>query len=585
MPDIFHDQIKNHLHGALMEALKQMTDQFSPHQLYGHWTTPPQMALGHLSFPCFSLSPVLKRPPAQIAQELAQNIPPQRFIRKLQPTGPYLNFFLNMHTTAPFLLQSIGEGTFFSGPFKTHPPKTMIEYFQPNTHKEIHVGHLRNLCLGQAMVEIHRYLGYDIVSATYPGDSGAHVAKVLWYLQQKKPPLPDHSHQDLGEWLGDLYTQANQLLAQEQDPQQREQNHRELAAIVKAVCQRSGQYFSLWEKTRQWSLQHIQNICQWAGAQFDHWYFESEMDAPSLAFAQKLYREGKLIKDDGAIGMDLKAEKLGICLLIKRDGNGLYATKDLELARKKFDDYGIEQSIYVVDKRQALHFKQVFKTLEKIGYPQAKNCHHLAYEFVELPEGAISSRSGHTISAQTLIAAMKCEIEQNFLSRYSDWDQPAKDQVADQVAQAAIKYGMISVDNNKKIVFNLKNWLKLDGESGPYIQYVHARIHSLLAKTGLNEITQCDWSELQHPLEESLLLQLSQFNHSVENACAHYNTALLASYLYHLAKKFNSFYAQCPVLKAPTENQKMLRAHLAHKTSLVLKKGLALLAIPAPEKM
>ena len=559
-----------------------MNGAFSPEKLYGYWSLAPQKKMGHLAFPCFPLSGVLKSNPAQIAQKLADRIPKSDLIKKIHPIGPYLNFFLNMEVVAPFLMGQIHRGDFFLGPFKKNLPKTMIEYFQPNTHKEVHVGHLRNLCLGQAMVELHRYLGFHTIASTYPGDSGTHVAKVLWYMKKENPRPPAH---DRGEWLGLLYTRANESLNKEQHLEKQEQNRRELTAILKSIGDQSGDSFELWKQTRQWSLEHIQEICQWAQIKFDQWYFESDLDAPSLAFVRQLYREGKLIKDQGAIGMDLKDEKLGLCLLIKQDGNGLYATKDLELARQKFDDYGIQKSIYVVDKRQSFHFKQVFKTLEKIDYPQAKNCYHLEYEFVELPDGAISSRKGNIISAQTLIEEMQKGINEKFLTRHCDWESEEKTRVAHQVAQGAIKYAMTCVDNNKKIVFNMQDWLQLDGESGPYIQYTHARIQSLISKIEIHPISQCDWSELKHPLEESLVIDLSQFNNIVEKSCDHYKTSLLTSYLYDLSKEFNSFYAQCPLMKAETGNLKMIRCHLAHKTGLVLAQGLKLLGIPAPHKM
>ena len=579
---IFHDHIKAQLHSSLIKMLQGLGVETSGEELAGHWSLPPQREMGHLSFPCFPLAKTLRKSPAQIASELAESMAPeidaQNFIREINPTGPYLNFWLRMETVAPSLLGKIASGDFFRGPFKTRLPKTMIEYFQPNTHKEVHVGHLRNLCLGLAMVKCHDYLGYPIVSATYPGDSGTHVAKVLWYLQREKPTPPEGD--DLGEWLGTIYALANQALDKSKD------GGRELADILKAIGEESGASFEQWQQTRQWSLDHIKKICHWAGVTFDHWYFESEVDIPSLEFARQLYEQGKLVKDDGAIMMKLEKEKLPPCLLIKRDGNGLYATKDLELARRKFEDYGIEKNIYVVDKRQSLHFKQVFKTLEKIGYEQAKNCYHLEYEFVELPDGAISSRKGNIISAQSFIDEMQQTIRENFLTRYEDWSSEEKNRVADQVAQGAIKYGMASVDSNKKIVFDMKSWLQLDGESGPYIQYAHARIQSLLGKISLgDDLSTCDWSQLQHPLEQSLVVELAQFNNVVESACDHYKTSLLTSYLYDLAKLFNSFYAQCPILKADGENLGQVRAHLAHKAGLVLAKGLELLGIPAPHKM
>ena len=180
---------------------------------------------------------------------------------------------------------------------------------------------------------------------------------------------------------------------------------------------------------------------------------------------------------------------------------------------------------------------------------------------------------------------MQTAIKENFLTRYPDWSPQEKQRVADQVAQGAIKYGMTSIDNNKKIVFNMEDWLQLDGESGPYIQYAHARIQSLLVKIAPNKISECDWSQLVHPLEQALVVKLSQFNNIVESACDRYKTSFLTNYLYELARQFNSFYTQCPLLKAKTENHRMMRFHLAHKTGLVLARGLQLLGIPAPHKM
>ena len=400
-----HNAIRLQLHDALIHTLKCLGKKVASEKLFFHWTLPPRKDMGHMSFPCFPLAKALGCPPQEIAEKLREklsgNLPSKswNFIKEVAAAGPYLNFTLNMETVAPFLIDAIEKRIFFSRPFGENLPKTMIEYFQPNTHKSIHVGHLRNLCLGQAMVEIHRYLGYQVVSASYPGDSGTHVAKVLWYLERKKPPTPLKNR---GKWLGSAYAEATQ-----QWDREKENEPHALANIIKDIARGSGKTFHLWKETREWSLQHIREICSWAEVDFDQWYFESEVDIPSLALAQKLFKEKKLIKDDGAIIMDLRDEKLGVCLLVKRDGNGLYATKDLELARRKFEDHGIKKNIYVVDKRQSLHFKQVFQTLEKIGYENAKYCYHLAYEFVELPEGAISSRTGNIVSAQTLIEEME----------------------------------------------------------------------------------------------------------------------------------------------------------------------------------
>ena len=207
----------------------------------------------------------------------------------------------------------------------------------------------------------------------------------------------------------------------------------------------------------------MQAVYEWADVKFDSWYWESDVDASSVKLINEYYEKGLFVKDDGAIGIDLKAEKLGFCLLLKSDGTGLYATKDLELARRKFIDHKVEKSIYIVDNRQSLHFKQVFKTLEKMGFDNAKNCYHLQYEMVELSDGAMSSRKGNIVALQELIDQMVNTIKNHHLEKYkNDWSDAEIDSVANIVASGAIKYGMTRVDSNKKIIFDMDEWLKLD---------------------------------------------------------------------------------------------------------------------------
>jgi arginyl-tRNA synthetase len=581
---IMFDPIKK----SISEAISQkITNNFSAQDLtvekiYDLITLAPNLKMGHLAFPCFPLAKSLKKAPPMIANELAENFKAQGYIKEVKAIGPYLNFFLNPKAVAEYLFSAIENGEYFKTKLKSSAEKAMIEYFQPNTHKEVHVGHLRNLCLGETVVNLHRYAGHETIACTYPGDSGTHVAKVVWYLHEMKPEQPST---DLANWLGEIYSKANAVLEEQRGTDKEEENRIKLTEILKQIHDESGEYYETWLKTREWSIEHMKEICSWAGVEFERWYFESQVDAPSMQYAQKLYEQGKLTKDDGAIGMDLSEDKLGFCILIKSDGNGLYATKDVELARKKFEEFDVKRSIYVVDQRQSFHFKQVFKTLEHIGFDQAKDCYHLAYEFVELPDGALSSRKGNIVSGMDLINSMQETVKNEFLKKYEDWDQKQKDLVAKQVAMGAIKYAMLCVDNNKKIVFDMKEWLKMDGESGPYIQYAHARIKSLVEKAAVNDLSTADFAKLTHEAELELMLQLLQFNQLVLNACDKYQTSMLTSYLYDTSKVFNKFYAQCSVSQAETEELKYARLALCQASAKVLEKGLELLGIPAPSRM
>jgi arginyl-tRNA synthetase len=310
------------------------------------------------------------------------------------------------------------------------------------------------------------------------------------------------------------------------------------------------------------------------------------VDSASVKWVKELFAEGKLIESEGAIGMDLSEQKLGFCVLLKTDGNGLYSTKDLELARRKFQDYHIEKNIYVVDTRQALHFQQVFAVLDRLSFPQAKNCYHLQYNFVELPDGAMSSRKGNIVPITALIQQMQEHVKSHYLSRYKDEWSPAEiDATAIIVAKGAIKYGMLKMDPNKKIIFDMNEWLRIDGDSGPYIQYAYARIQSILRKFAFDENSKITGENLVHPLELQLSVFLSQFNSLVISAIELYRPSLMCNYLYDLSKLFSQFYAECSIGYAETPDLQKERLYLSHATALVLKQGLELLGIPVPSRM
>lgn len=551
-------------------------------EIYGLLMDPPNPDMGDYAFPCFILAKTLKKSPPQIAQELSSAM--ASGAAQAIAVGPYLNFKFSVDELGAKVCEPILSGEYFKRKLAKDLPKTMIEYSQPNTHKELHVGHMRNACLGDAVVRMHRYVGYEIISTTFPGDVGTHVAKCLWYLKNKNTePIP---HESKGEWLGQIYSKAHLLLEDEIGTAKEEQNRAELTAILKQLEQKNGEYYDLWSETRQWSIDLMNSIYEWIGIQFDRWYWESDVDADSVKYIQELYKQGHLIQSEGAIGMDLEEEKLGFCLLLKSDGTGLYATKDVELARRKFNDFSIQKSIYVVDMRQALHFKQVFKVLEKLGFEQAKNCFHLQYNFVELPDGAMSSRKGNIIPIMRLVREMEEKVKTQYLSRYQgEWDSSEINKVAHQVAQGAIKYGMLRQDTNKKIVFDMSEWLKIEGESGPFVQYSCARIKSLVRKLQPESKGQLNWSLLTHPGERALMQHLAHFNGNVVLATENYRPSAICTYLYELAKKFNYFYHECSIGQAESIDLKSTRLTLAKATGTALEIGLSILGIPAPDRM
>lgn len=580
---IKHDAIRLLATGLIAEAIKKIDASLSDNEIYKALVNPPQSHLGDLAFGCFILAKNLKKSPPQVATEIAAHFPSSPYIEKVQAAGPYLNITFTPQAHGDLVLKTILEGSYFKLPLLEKSPKTMIEYSQPNTHKELHVGHMRNLCLGDAIVRMLRYSGRDIVSATFPGDMGTHVAKCLWYMKKHNQEPPPATEQ--GEWLGRMYSKANLLLEDQNGTPQEEINRQELTAILKQLEAGEGPYFELWKETREWSIALMKKVYQWADVEFDEWYFESEMDAPSAAWVKQLYAEGKLEKSEGAIGKNLESENLGFCMLLKSDGTGLYATKDLLLAKHKFEDVHIEKSVYIVDMRQALHFKQVFRVLELLGFEQAKNCFHLQYNYVELPDGAMSSRKGNIVPLSDLVRKMEEHVKTNYLSRYeNEWPKEDIELIASQVAKGAIFYGMLRMDTNKKIVFDMNEWLKLDGESGPFVQYSYARIASLGRKFP-RQATAPQWNLLTHASERQLMQSLAGLNTAIATAAENFKPAAICSYLYDIAKSFNGFYHECPIGTEKDAAVREARLALAEAVGKTLKQGLAVLGIPAPEKM
>lgn len=580
---IKHDSIRFLATKKISEAIQKMGQSLSEDEIYKALVEPPQSDMGDLAFGCFTLAKALKKGPPQIAGEIAQNFSADPFIEKVQAAGPYLNITFSPVCHGTQVLETILDGSFFKKPLVEKSPKTMIEYSQPNTHKELHVGHMRNLCLGDAIVRMLRYSGRDIVASTFPGDMGTHVAKCLWYMKKhNQEPVPETGK---GEWLGRMYSKANLLLEDQNGTPQEAINRQELTDILHQLESKSGPYFELWKETREWSIALMKKVYDWAGVHFDEWYFESEMDSPSVAWVKDLYAQGKLEKSEGAIGKNLEAENLGFCMLLKSDGTGLYATKDLLLAKHKFEDVHIEKSVYVVDMRQALHFKQVFRVLEMLGFEQAKNCFHLQYNYVELPDGAMSSRKGNIVPLTELVHRMEEHVKTTYLHRYeNEWSKEDIVRTAEQVAKGAIFYGMLRMDTNKKIVFDMNEWLKLDGESGPFVQYSYARIASLGRKFPRTQ-KNVDWSKLTHSSERQLMQALFGFNSAVAQAAENFKPAAICTYLYETAKKFNVFYHECPIGTEKDEATREARLALASAVGVTLKNGLSVLGMPAPEKM
>ena len=353
-------------------------------------------------------------------------------------------------------------------------------------------------------------------------------------------------------------------------------------------------YAPLWLKTRQWSLDEFEHILQLMDIKLDVWFFESDVDEPSKQIAEDLIRMG--IADDerpsgGAVIVKID-EKLGLTkekyrtnVILRSDGTSLYLTKDLALAKVKFDAYHVDRSVYVVDMRQSLHLQQAFKILELMGYKQAEKCHHLGYGFVSLPEGAMSSRRGRIVLFKDVYDEASRRVLAEIERKNPDLPSELRQEVAGQVGLGALAYGMLSVDNNKDIVFDMESALNFDGHTGPYIQNAHVRANSILKKAGGEIPANAD---IDYPLtshEIQLIDKISRFPDLVQQAAREYRPLVIATYAYDLANTFHSFYHAVPVLQAESEPIRLARLRLVAAARQTLANALHLLSIAAPQVM
>jgi len=539
---------------------------------------------------------------AERAQELAAAI--VEYLRdtagysRLEATKGYLNLYFSPAEYSQSLVDTVIElGTNF-GRGVPKGERVMIEYAQPNTHHSFHIGHFRNAILGEVLARILEFAGFDTIRATYPGDLGLSVITVLWMYQKfYRGQEPEGVH-ERGQWLLKIYVEAVALLEPKEGETPEEISRREAYEAERRELYRKWDAHDpavreLWFKTRQWSLDELYDIFRMLDIKMDVWFFESEVDEPAKAIVEELVALG--IADDerpqgGAVvvrideKLGLKKEKYRSNILLRSDGTTLYLTKDLALAKTKFETYHVDRSIYVVDVRQSLHLQQAFKILEMWGFPQAAKCHHLGYGFVSLPEGAMSARRGRLVLfkdvADEAIRRVMAEIEQ----KNPDLPQDGRQTVAQQVGLGAMIYAMLSVDNNKDMVYDLQAALNFDGHTGPYIQNAHVRANSILKKAeGIPPQASFDYPLTSH--EVQLIDLISRFPATAHLAAQEYRPLVIATYAYELASTFHSFYHVVPVIQTKDARVRAARLRLVAAARQTLANALRLLDIEAPQVM
>ncbi|HLE23387.1 MAG TPA: arginine--tRNA ligase [Anaerolineales bacterium] len=535
---------------------------------------------------------------AELAAKVAPSLRPPPGVSRIEADRGYLNVYFE---TAVFAARVVAEVEQAGTNYGSGPPRgerVMVEYAQPNTHHSIHIGHARTAILGESLARIVEFSGFDTVRASYPGDIGLGVITCVWaYARFYAGQEPQGVH-ERGRWLAAIYAEATALLEPKEDetPEgraRREGYDRERREMLLRWSEGDPEVRRLWEKTRQWSLDELNEILATLDIHMDVFFYESQVEDSSKQMVEELIAQGiadderptggpVIVRIDEKLG--LKKEKYRTAVLLRSDGTSLYLTKDLALARVKFEQYGVDRSIYVVDVRQSLHFQQAFKILELWGFPQAAKCHHLAYGFLTLPEGAISSRRGNVIFLKDVTDEAMRRVEAVIAEKNPDMPAAQRPAVASQVGLGALAYALLSVDSTKDIVFDWESALSFDGQTGPYLQNAAVRAAGIVRKAGEVPPHPTFDRELSHH-EVGLIDWTARFPDVVRQAADEYKPLLVANYVYELARAFHAFYHSDPVLQAPHESIRTSRLHLTRAVRQTLENALRLLVIATPEQM
>lgn len=541
---------------------------------------PPSSVLGDLSMACFELAKDQKKNPVELAKKLAEELSQQKKIKKyfseIKAAGPYLNFFIDQGYLANRVITGIKKakkkyGFNNFGKFKG----IMIEYSNGNTHKEYHVGHLRNISYGDAVNRLLKANGFNSIPVSYINDFGIHVAKTIWNWQRSDKYKK--SQEDKGYLLGKCYSEAAQELISH--PEYKD----DMVKIMKEIESREGASYAIWQETREWSIKYFNSIYKDLGIKFYHVFYENEYINAGLKLVKELTNSGQLIKSEGAIIANLENYKLGVLPVIRTDGTALYPVADLALAQAKFKNYKISESIYVVDVRQSLYFQQLAKIFELLGYKQKVK--HLGYDFVTLPDGMMSSRTGNVITYEDLKVKILEKLFNETKKRHEDWTDDRISQVAWSLMISTIKFEMLKVSADKIIVFNIEEALRFDGYTACYLQYGYVRLKSIVRKESFNLFAgSVSLSELKEAKEKELLMKLARYPEIIKLAGDKYNPSELAKYLFELVQLFNDYYHNINILKS---EPKLSRARLALVKAIaqVLSNGFDILGLKIIEEM
>ena len=593
---------------SVIAAVKELYGQEIPSKMVALQKTRSDFE-GSLTLVVFPLLKTSKKKPEDTAQEIGDYLKANcEAVADFNVVKGFLNLVI-----APAawlgLLQDIDKDEKWGCKTATaDSPLVMIEYSSPNTNKPLHLGHVRNNLLGWSLAQIMEANGNRVVKTNIVNDRGIHICKsMLAWQKWGNGETPETSGKKGDHLIGDYYVAFDKhyreevkelkakLVAEGMDEEKAEERAKNEAPLIVEAHemlvkweQNDPEVRALWQKMNDWVYAGFDETYKALGVSFDKIYYESNTYLEGKKKVEEGLQKGLFFrKEDNSVWADLSDDGLDQKLLLRSDGTSVYMTQDIGTADMRFKDFPIDKMIYVVGNEQNYHFQVLSILLDRLGFKWGKELVHFSYGMVELPNGKMKSREGTVVDADDLIASMienAKQLSEDKVNKLEGISEEEKNEIARIVGMGALKYFILKVDARKNMLFNPEESIDFNGNTGPFIQYTHARIRSILRKAqGTEPLTPC--SPSLAPKEVDLIQKLSEFPAAVEQAGTDYSPSGIANYCYELTKQFNQFYHDHSILGADTEEQKAVRLLIAKNVAKTIKNGMALLGIEVPERM
>ena len=578
-------QIEQKLTAAVVAAVKALYGQDVPETIVQLGATKKEFE-GHLTLIVFPFLKMSRKRPEDTAEEIGQylvtNLPD--VVARFNVIKGFLNMVIADACWVSLLSEIQQDAHYGLTPVTDESPLVMIEYSSPNTNKPLHLGHVRNNLLGWALAQVMEANGNRVVKTNIVNDRGIHICKsMLAWLKWGNGETPESTGKKGDHLVGDCYVAYAQM--EKEDPSVLDDVH---AMLVKWE-EGDPEVRALWQKMNGWVFDGFEQTYKALGITFDKVYYESQTYLLGKELVQKGLDMGVFVREaDGSVWCDLTADGLDRKLLLRSDGTSVYITQDLGTAERRFSEYKLDSHVYVVGDEQNYHFQVLKLILGKLGFAWADQIYHLSYGMVELPEGKMKSREGTVVDADDLIEKMyeEAKATSEEAGKLDGLTEAEKDSLYRMVGLGALKYFIIKVDPKKKMLFNPKESIDFNGNTGPFIQYTHARIKSILRKAEERGITPRIAEGIAlNPKEMRLLKILNAYPRKIAEGAAAFSPAVIANFAYDLAKEFNQYYHETPILGE--EDRALLEARLVliGTVACVLRKAMGILGIQLPDRM